>query len=309
MGAKTATPMAEPTNSESTETNIPEVRLAASEPAPQTRAQTVERNFDIQPEVQETPLNVILKLEDKDRGGEFNLPCEDLVVDPKTKNLRRARLLRNVGTIWQDEQKDLDAKWCEKNIRTIQFSNKNCIVPIEDRTMIEFINVCNFNLDNPNRTGTKKFYFHVWNPLAEAKKEHEKELQLINAMQYAATAPFDKMKRHALFLGVPLANEMGQIKKESELRVSYMQKAKQDPERFTKSSENPVVDISWAIRTLISNGQLDTTKQAGQVYWNNGGYITSIPAGEDTRTYLERYALVDGEENRNFKSQLLSLVK
>jgi hypothetical protein len=128
-------------------------------------------------------------------------------------------------------------------------------------------------------------------------------------MQAAAVMPEAKMFRHAVYLGISLADEMGNKAKPTAIRTQYLKKAKNSPQKFLDSAENPAVELSWAIKTLLANGQLDTGKQTGQVYWFDGGYVAAIPDGEDTAKYLERFALMDGETNRNFANQLKMLVK
>lgn len=269
-------------------------------------------NIPIQPQVQERAANVVLKLADSVRMGRVNLDGEDFVIDPATGQQRKARLIRGVNTIWQDEQDialKLSADYVNRNKVSLIFENKTCIIQPHERTATQFAEVCNSNIDNPNKFGVKPIYFQIWNPLKDAEKEEAAELLIIEAMQLAATMSETKMFRHAVYLGISLADEMGNKATAKAIRTLYLKKAKQMPQKFIDSAENPAVDISWAIKTLINDGRLDTGKQAGQVYFHDGGYICAIPDGEDTIKYLEKFALVDGEVNRNFKNQILTLVR
>lgn len=269
-------------------------------------------NFPIQPTVRETPANVVLKLVDTSRMGRVNLGGEDFVYDPKTKMQRKARLVRGVNTIWEDEQTTLlklDKEYINRNLRSLEFENKTCIIQPHDKTAIEFAEVCNSNIDNENKFGVKPIYFNIWNPLKDAEKEEAAEMLIIEAMQLAATMREDKMFRHAVYLGISLADEMGNKASAKAIRTLYLKKAKQMPKKFIDSAENPAVDISFAIKMMVSNGRIDLGKQSGQAYFHDGGYITSIPDGEDAIKYLEKYALIDEEKSRNFKAQVLTIIK
>jgi hypothetical protein len=269
----------------------------------------VSNNIPIQPTVDETPANIVLKLADGVRRGGVNVDGEDYVFDPKSKKQRKVRLLKGVSTIFVDEQKDIDKEYINRNKRTLEFANKVYTIPPHDKTAIQFAEICNSNIDNPNRFGVKPVYFTVWNPLKEAQLAEAEELKMLEAMQNAAVMPEDKMMRHAVYLKIPLIDELGGRAKPQAIRTLYMRKAKQQPQTFLDSAENPEVDISWAVISLVINGTIDLNKQANQAYWNDGGYITNIPHGEDATSYLVQYALIDGEQNRNFKSQILALSK
>lgn len=269
-------------------------------------------NIPIQPQVKETPANVVLKLVETVRMGRVNLDGEDFVIDPATGNQRKARLLRGVNTIWQDEQDTglkLTLDYVNRNKRSLEFENKTYIIQPHDKTAIQFAEVCNSNIDNDNKFGVKPIYFSIWNPLKEAQLAAQKTNNILKALQMASLMPKEKMERHAAYLGVPLYDEMGNKAIEEMVRNKYALKAYEDPKKFIDSAENPAVDILWAIKSMVANGRIDLGKQAGQAYFHDGGYITSIPDGEDAVKYLEKYALIEDEKSRNFKTTLLTVVK
>lgn len=269
-------------------------------------------NITIQPQVQEKPANVVLKLADTIREGGVNINGEDYVYDPETGKQRTARLLKGVNTIWKDEQDTthkLDKDFVNKNLRSLQFENKICILQPHDKTAIQYATICNSNIDNPNKFGVKPIYFSVWNPLKDAEREEAAQLKIIEAMSMAAMMPSEKMYRHAVYLGISLVDAIGNRATEKAIRTLYIKKAATMTDKFIKSADNPVVDVSWAIKLLVGNGTIDIGKQAGQAYWKDGGYITSIPDGEDAMLFLERYAMIEEESSKAFKNQLLILTK
>lgn len=269
----------------------------------------VETDFPIEPQVKEEAANVVLRLSENIRKGRVNIDGEDFVIDPKTGVQRKARLVRGVATIWEDEQDTvlkLSKDMINRNKRSLEFEDTVCILKPHDKAAIEFATVCNSNEDNPKRFGVKPIYFKIWNPLADAEKEEKAELDMLEAIQIASTMKAPKMFRHAVYLGIPLADEMGNKASEKAIRTLYMRKAKNNTKQFMDSVDNPEVDIAWAIKLLVNNGTIDLGKQNGQAFWKDGGYITAIPSGEDAKKYLTQFAQIAEESSRNFKAQILA---
>lgn len=269
----------------------------------------VAADFPIEAPVNETPAAVVLILQNAGQGI-VNWHCEEMAVDPVTKQRRKMRLLNNCPTIWQDEQANYtDTKWNEKNIRSIEFSNGRAVLPMHDTPAIAFFTNSGHNQSNPNYIPGKKSYFKVWNPVAEAMEDAKKEMALLEAMQYVATVDFETMKRHSVYLGIRLSNDLGMTKGEKELRLDYMRRAKADPDNFLKGVGNPLVEYNWAVKVLVTNGSIDPYSKANQAYWNDGGFITSIPEGKDVVAYLTQFATQNEPASRDFAAKLKQLAK
>jgi hypothetical protein len=267
-------------------------------------------DFPLEPQVEEKPANVVLKLRNYNGHGTYNWHCEEMAYDPIKKEYRKMRLLKNCPTIWQDEQANYtDLKWNEKNIRYIEFFNGVAVIPSSDEAAVNYFTYSGNNWDNPKRDNGRKQYFTVWNPIAEAMEQAKEENLLMEAMHHAATAPLEEMKRHSVYLGISLANVLGMRKTEKELRIDYMKKAKVDPAKFLKGVGNPEVDYNWAVKVLVTNGEIDLHARANQALWNDGGFICAIPEGTDPMVYLTSFATLATEESRNFAQKLKQLAK
>lgn len=279
------------------------------EETPEVTETLLSPDFPITPEVPETPVAVVLKLKNAGQGI-VNWHCEEMSKDPATGKLRKMRLLQNCPTIWQDEQKEfLDVKLVEKSVRAIQFSNGRAIIEMHDQTAIDYVNNSAHNLNNPLHLKGKKSYFTVWNPIQEAMEDDKREHEFITALQYAATTPMDIMKRHAVYLGIRLANDLGMTKTEVELRRDYMKRAKQDPAQFLRGVNNPAVEYNYAVKVLVTNGEIDPYTKTNQAYWKDGGFICSIPDGKDAIAYLTQFATENEAAARDFAAKLKQLAK
>src|ERR1700760_3856045 len=81
---------------------------------------------------------VILKLVDTTKKGRVWVDGISDVVNPKTNEPDRLRLLRGVGKIWQSEQEKVDPKYVDKNRRSLMFENQVCVISASDKAGIEF---------------------------------------------------------------------------------------------------------------------------------------------------------------------------
>ena len=260
------------------------------------------------------PAKMVLKLRAEQSGikrhGKVVLDGIDDVFDPVTGETRRMRLLRGAKSIWQDEQYNFTKDYVGKNRMSLEFENETCVLNNSPQESLQkqFAILSNANWDNENKAGTKKIYFEIWNPEAISEKALQEDIRLIEAITLAAQQPYEKMKRHAVYLGVSLIDEVsGHEAKETQIRQRYMLKAKADPKKFLQSADKEITDIAYFVKQGIAETKIDTTKQRGHAYWNDGGYICAIPSGEHPQEYLVKFAMLKGEESVMFKTQLKSL--
>lgn len=260
---------------------------------------------------------VVFKMANPNKDGGMYIPGKDFVIDPRTitkenpdgNGPEMIRLLNGVTTIWAKEQKDLDADYIKKNIRTIEFprGTRFITVPTWDKSMLEFMRMCRHNIRNPHRKGGSKMEFFEYDPNEIAKALLDKELLEVEMVGKAKEQSEGKMKRHAFYLGINLIDEIGRVKPIDRLRVDYMLAAKRDPKRFKDSFDSKEVDIQFLIREAIIDNKIDITKGDGKAYWgNNGGVICIIPKTEKPLQYLTQLALTNSKEGKEFLEQLQS---
>jgi hypothetical protein len=224
------------------------------------------------------------------------------VINPETKKKERMRLIRGVEKIWMKDQKDLDKEYILKNRISLHFVNSVCILDsIKDATSIEFARLMNSFIENPNKLPGQKRMFFEWNPAEQEKEALEIEELENEVVQLAMSQPYDKLKRHAAFLGgISFLDEMGEPRTEKGIRTLYIRRAKQDPKRFKATLDSKEVEISWLIKRSIQENKIDIS-QKGRISWaGGGGLITPIPAGRQPAEFLLEFATLSGEENKQF---------
>ena len=258
---------------------------------------------------------VVYKLVQNRNGGVY-IPNIDYVIDPRTISKEKPngdgpemiRLLKGVNTIWVKEQEKLDKEWVRRNGRFIEFpkGTKFISVPLWDKAMIEFMEACRHNIRNPNRKTGSKFEFFKYDPNEVAKERYAKELLEIEMTVKASQQGYEKMKKHAFYLGIPLTNELGSLKKEDALRVDYMVAAKRDPKRFKDSFDSKEVDILFKVRAAILEAKIDTGRGDGKIYWGTGGgMICHLPNKEtDVSRFLTKLALTPDAQGKDFLERL-----
>ena len=115
----------------------------------------------------------VYKLSDVNKKGSYHMEGVDDVWDPEAKKMQRVRLLRGFPSIYVKDQKDLDENYIKSNRRSLIFRQRILRVADYDTTAIEFLNICNSNVDNDNRKGTRRLTFFEWNPLRQAELERK----------------------------------------------------------------------------------------------------------------------------------------
>lgn len=257
-----------------------------------------------------TPTGVkyhIFKLVANTRKGGVHVPGIDDVINPATGKMERIRLLTGVDTIWLKEQKDVTPDYARMNQRNLSFvrGTKILRIPDYDHTALEFARLTRHNIGSPaNKTGSH-FEFYEYNPEREQQELLRKEELEIKMAILAQGMAAEKMKKHAAFLGIRLIDDLGLPKSEEGLRREYMIYAKRNPEYFEKTVESKEIEVAWLVKKAILDSKLEIGREAGKVYWaNGGGFITAIPKNENIESYLVNLALTNTEEGREFKDRL-----
>lgn len=257
-----------------------------------------------------TPTGVkyhIFKLVANTRKGGVHVPGIDDVINPNTGKMERIRLLTGVDTIWLKEQKDITPDYAKMNQRNLSFvrGTKILRIPDYDHTALEFARLTRHNIGSPaNKTGSH-FEFYEYNPEREQQELLRKEELEIKMAILAQGMAAEKMKKHAAFLGIRLIDDLGLPKSEEGLRREYMIYAKRNPEYFEKTVESKEIEVAWLVKKAILDSKLEIGREAGKVYWaNGGGFITAIPKNENIESYLVNLALTNTEEGREFKDRL-----
>lgn len=257
--------------------------------------------------------NRIFLLSNDKRQGTVSLDVEEDVIDPKTNEVRRMRLLRGAHTIWFDEQPPsvFPPAYVNKNVLTLDFNKGQCVIPINEPMKIKAAELTMRNVANKKKYGArakaKDIYFYEWNPIEQNQLAIEEENDVIKAMQLAMTTPLSEMVAHANYLNIQFADEQGVPLNEEALRAAYIRKAKNEAKKFLNSIHSPTVKIAHMVKKAIDGGKIDLGKQPGAAYWVDGGFISALPEGRDAVEYLIEFAMTHGEANIAFANQLREL--
>jgi hypothetical protein len=251
----------------------------------------------------------IFKLSDTKKNGRYHMEGIDDVWNEKKSRMERIRLLRGYPSIWVEDQKGLEKSFVEQNRRSLIFDRRVLRIADYDVEALEFLNLCNANLDNPNKKGTRKITFFQWNPQRTAELERAKRVAKVEAIKYASLASDEEMRKHCNFLGITFTDELGMPKSMDALRNDYELYAEAQPNKFMQSAGSKEVEIAFIVKKALIDNKIDTTTRRGSAYWsNNGGYICKIPSDKKPQNYLVEFAMFPQDESKAFLEQLKKLV-
>jgi hypothetical protein len=251
----------------------------------------------------------IFKLSDTKKNGKYHMEGIDDVWNEKKGRMERIRLLRGYPSIWVEDQKGLEKSFVEQNRRSLIFDRRVLRVAEYDVEALEFLNLCNANLDNPNRKGTRKVTFFQWNPQRTAELERAKRVAKVEAIKYASLASDEEMRKHCNYLGISFVDELGMPKSLEALRNDYELYAEAQPNKFMQSAGSKEVEIAYIVKKALIDNKIDTTTKKGSAYWSgDGGFICKIPSDKKPQNYLVEFAMFPQDESRAFLEQLKKLV-
>ena len=251
----------------------------------------------------------IFKLSDTKKNGKYHMEGIDDVWNEKKGRMERIRLLRGYPSIWVEDQKGLEKSFVEQNRRSLIFDRRVLRIADYDVEALEFLSLCNANLDNPNKKGTRKITFFQWNPQRTAELERAKRVAKVEAIKYASLASEEEMRKHCNFLGITFTDELGMPKSMDALRNDYELYAEAQPNKFMQSAGSKEVEIAFIVKKALIDNKIDTTTKRGSAYWsNNGGFICKIPADKKPQNYLVEFAMFPQDEGKAFLEQLRKLM-
>lgn len=251
----------------------------------------------------------IFKLVDTKRG---NMPViiQGIIdiYNPESKRKERVRILKGHPEVWQSKQKDISPEYIRANRATYEFQNKTYMLNNGDSNSCWLFENHPCNVDSPNKEAGRKYYFYEWNPERQAKAEREMRLKKVDAIKAASTMPVEKMRKHALYLGISFSDDVGMPKTDDAIRNDYELYAEAEPERFMQSADSKDVEISFLVKKAIQDARIDLGRQPNQAFWADGGVICRIPVGRKEVDYLIELALTNSEDGKRFLEQLQGIV-
>lgn len=255
---------------------------------------------------------VVFKLVNSNRKGGVYLPHICDTIHPETKKIERMRLLNGISSPWLKDQKDVTPEYAKLNARSIKFPRgiRLIQIPEMDEAAVTFLRNHSSNTATKYQASTTAFDFFEYDPAAMEKARLEKETLAIDMAIAASQQPADKMIKHAAYLGLRFFDDYGIKITETGIRSQYQRYAHNYPEQFKKSLDSRPVEVNWMVRKAITETLLDINREPGKVYWaNNGGFICSIPNGENPQKFLTDLALTPTQEGQRFLEDLQRTIK
>jgi hypothetical protein len=226
----------------------------------------------------------------------YMLKAEDIVFDPDSGTQRAIRYVKGQKSIFVDEQ--------DKGVllrSPITFTNGFLIVEYTNPNLKKFLDMCNGNINNPNRSTSSTPSFGLEDSEKKAKERLDRSRMEMDAVSTVLTMSLDKLVGYAKVLGVNTKNST------DEIRYDMKVLAEKDPSGFIAGLDSPLTEMKELILKAVEYRILKL--ESDKVYWTIGDSkqaITNVPMGVKPLNHLSEICLtVDGEPIvSQIKSQL-----
>lgn len=278
------------------------------EPASTNTTQQEISNIALQDRVVAESDFVLFKLVDTSRNGRVYIDGIADMVHPDTGKVERARLIVGAESIWQKDQKDMDKDFVKQNRVSLEFVGKVCRVFKWEENKLLFARLNPNNIGSPSKkTGSRLEYFE-YNPKKQQEESLKKQTAKIELVLKIRDMAAEPMKKLAIFLGIGMVDELGQLKTDNGLRTELMIKADNMPDVVSKYVDSKEVEISYLVRKAILNSRIELGGSTGNVNWSNGGNICKMPQSRNALEYLTELAMTNSADGKQFLEQLKNTI-
>lgn len=210
----------------------------------------------------------------------FSFLCEDNVYDPSTQSMRIIRYVKGESSIFADEQDFNDYARIER----IEFNAKHygvLTVPRENRQLLQFLAMTDYNGSKQGRDTSKKALFRHIDEVAIYESNLETEMLIDKAKSLALTCNHEDMMTIALGID-PIIKTEG--REEKAIRWDLLQRAKANPEAFIEVLNNPLTKKKALLREAENLGVIKRTNNG--MAWANGQTFLIVPTGQNVYNYF-----------------------
>jgi hypothetical protein len=217
------------------------------------------------------------------------------------KEIRQARVLRGISTIWRDEQEKISDRYANENRVLFEFVNGKLIVPTIEKNHIKYLKLrADFkDCERPTKNVNPKYM--LVDTYASESAAYEKRQKQLEAMALANEADYEDLIPHFKHLGGNIINQEGEEMSDEGLRAAYIRLAEEKTDLFLKTFDNPVVKMYGLVRKGFEQNLI--TYVDGQCSWGDTKtFICQIPEKYSMRVsdYLAELMLTqDGVELRS----------
>ena len=208
----------------------------------------------------------------------YRVPSIDEIYDPETNKNRLIRYVAGESSIFADEQTT------EKPLlQDIVFQGGILSVRPESATLINYLETCNYNQDNPNRRSGKKMLFYKVDIESNAEEKVYDEETSIHASYMASTMDPQKLVGYARAIGINIDRSMYEIKWDM---INY---AKTDPQSFIEGMDDPKTERMQVVMDAEESNIITFSGRRNEVNWILGSTkptIVHTPVGVDKRQFF-----------------------
>lgn len=211
-------------------------------------------------------------------------------------------------TLFKDKQPQDKATIDSLTVATNQkaFSHGYLFVEGYDRMFKIFMDWSSQNEDSPYRIGNSPSFKSVVAERALMSEGQRMDLE-DKATELARNASVNKMMSHAVFLEIPMEDNITNVKYSPEVvRIAYRKFAKEKPDVFISSYTDETLDKKVKIKNLIINGTISTSIIPNMLSWASSGTpIINISGIDDIELIVKKateFSLSD--EGKEFSDKI-----
>jgi hypothetical protein len=254
---------------------------------------------------------VIFKLKGK-RNGRLYIHGEDEVYNVEKESLQRLVCLKGEGEVWWHK---LEGKYKLEDISKLRrtdlfFEGGVLRIAKHDKGAVDFLRNSRNCTDVKNRKVAGRHDYFEYNPQKQAEELQRKTMQGVSAMRELFQLGEEKLRKIALFEGIPFNDELGESKSLMQIQNDLALRASNNPERFLNLLEDPSVEISFLIARAIKDSKIEINRDLGKIHYSQGGgFIMSYPTNKNPKNCLVDFATSKTKDANEFLENLKQLVK
>lgn len=190
----------------------------------------------------------------------YSIPSQQEVFDHKTKSRRIIRCCAGERSIFKDEQ--------SPNSQVVRLIFNNGVLNVDERDVhkINYLNMCDYNLDNENRDPRVKAIFRVQNNNEDAKAENDYLDLAFESESIARGFSFDEMLDFCR--GANISIDRGA----EEIKHDVILLSREEPEYFLEMYNDPVVKRMSLMRKAEEEEVIYFDENKRQVYIIEGNH-------------------------------------
>lgn len=184
---------------------------------------------------------------------------------------RAIRYLPGYATIFVDEQ-EKDGRVIAKDIldRAPKFEiiDGDIRVRPTEKTKLQFLDICNRNIDSPNRTGRVEILFGRYTEAKKIEQLAGMQEKQQEALEKAFKASDEQIAYHAKYLGIPMIDGPTSATRTAKAIITdYRQVAIDNPELFLKTYDDEDLKFKFLIEKAIEGNVISLTLIPGKAIW------------------------------------------